>query len=387
MRPMSWTPRDLARLALASLVLAVSAPAARADVPAGYKGKPFDPATAGGKGVIPATVKAGPYAVPGRIDLINYDLGGVGVAYDCAHHEVKGGFGYRTDTPTATLSLTAPSKPDLWYQAGAALDGTPYPSATTEDFYVGAIDAGDWFNYTIDVKTAGTYAVSSTWSTGNGPPGAGAGDGSMGVQISINGALAASWQATFPDLTKANYHNWKPYPSFATLTLEAGLQVLKIQSTKDHFNFDYLELALADADAGVAGAPDGAAGAGGGGTAGAAATGGASSASGVAGAAGVAGASGAGGARGAAGTSGAAGSSSQAGASGAPPGAAGASASTGSGAAPATGTGGAGPPGAAPSGGGCGCALASPDPRSALGVLLGCVACAALARARRRTRS
>src|SRR6516162_3250839 len=106
------------------LVLLFAAPPARADVPAGYKGKPFDPVSAGGKGVIPASVAAGPYAVPGRIDLINYDLGGVGVAYDCAHHEVKGGFGYRTDTPTATLSLTASSKGDVWYQAGAALDGT-----------------------------------------------------------------------------------------------------------------------------------------------------------------------------------------------------------------------------------------------------------------------
>src|SRR5262249_59308145 len=136
-----------ARLAIAATLSCLLAPrAARADVPAGYKGRPFDPVVAGGKGVIPATVTAGPYVVPGRIDLINYDLGGVGVAYDCAHHEVKGGDGYRTDVPTASLSLTAASKMDVWYGAGAPLDGTRYPSPTSEDFYVGALEAGDWFN-------------------------------------------------------------------------------------------------------------------------------------------------------------------------------------------------------------------------------------------------
>ncbi|HVU52561.1 MAG TPA: hypothetical protein VHL80_17900, partial [Polyangia bacterium] len=249
-------PALLVTTALVPLVVA-SAPA-RAAVPAGYKGTPFDPALAGGKGVIPATVKAGPYAIPGRLDLINYDLGGVGVAYDCTHHEVKGGDGYRTDQPTASLSLTAASKMDVFYGAGAPLDGTPYPGATGEDFYVGALDAGDWFNYTVDVQTAGTYSLSSTWATGNGPPGGMGGDGSMGLQISVNGTMMVDWTAAFPDYqTKANYHFWKPYPDFATLTLEAGLQVIKLQLTASHLNLDYLDFALVGADGGAAGAGGG----------------------------------------------------------------------------------------------------------------------------------
>jgi hypothetical protein len=69
-------------------------------------------------GIIPATVKAGPYAVPGRIDLVNYDLGGEGVAYHSeAHHTTKDGDGYRDDRPTATMCKTATSKPDLWYDS------------------------------------------------------------------------------------------------------------------------------------------------------------------------------------------------------------------------------------------------------------------------------
>ena len=169
---------------------------ARAAVPADYKGTPFNPAMAGGGTVIPTTVKPGPYAIPGRLDLINYDFGGEGVAYTATHHEVKNGAGYRTDGVTATFSLTAASKPDLWYGTGTAMDGTAYPSATTADFYVGALDMGDWFNYTVDVKTAGTYSVSSTWATGNGPAGGQGGDGSMGLQIFVNGTMMVDWKAT-----------------------------------------------------------------------------------------------------------------------------------------------------------------------------------------------
>jgi hypothetical protein len=247
--------RTILVMMAAGLLLGTSA---RADVPAGYKGKPFDPAVAGGAGIIPATVKAGPYVIPGRLDFVNYDLGGETVAYSVDHHETKNGAGYRTDVPVATFSLTAQSKMDVWYDTGGALDGTFYPSATTEDFYDGALDANDWFNYTVDVQTAGTYTLSTTFASGNGPPGGEGGDGTMGLQISVNGTMMVDWKDSFPDFaTKANYHNWKPYPAFATLTLDKGLQVLKFQCTANHLNLDYVQFALAGADGGAS--PDAAA--------------------------------------------------------------------------------------------------------------------------------
>src|SRR5580700_3942553 len=101
--------RLLRRIVLPWVVGAVSAlsvTSARGDIPTGYKGMPFDPAVAGGP-KCPATVKAGPYTIPGRLDFVNYDLGGDGVSYHTGDHITKGGTGYRTDTPTATLSLTA----------------------------------------------------------------------------------------------------------------------------------------------------------------------------------------------------------------------------------------------------------------------------------------
>jgi hypothetical protein len=236
----------LVLVATGSLPLVVEA-SARADIPVGYKGLPFDPAVAGGKGIIPPTVVAGPYTIPGRIDFVNYDMGGEMVAFHTGDHILdKGGAGYRTDMPQATLSKTDQTSPSLWYDTGnPALDGTFYPSPTTADFYIGAVQVGDWVNFTVNVQTAGTYYLSSTWASGNGPPGGEGGNGTMGLEVFSNGTMLATWATVFPNYqTKASSDNWVPYPNFATATLPAGLQVIKMQSTTKHLNLDYVEFTL-----------------------------------------------------------------------------------------------------------------------------------------------
>ena len=90
-------------------------------------------------------------------------MGGEGVGYHSTEHYTdKNGDGYRIDRPTATMCMTDVSRNDLWYDTGTALDGQMYPDATTHDFYIGSIHPGDWFNYTVNVKTAGTYSMSGT---------------------------------------------------------------------------------------------------------------------------------------------------------------------------------------------------------------------------------
>jgi len=275
--PRRNTQLDFASVAACALFFARPA---LADIPAGYAGKPFDPAVAGGP-KCPPGVTAGPYAIPGRIDFVNYDLGGDGVAYHTGDHITKGGTGYRTDTPTATFSLTSdcipnggpPTCTNVWYDTDPTLDGTPYPSPTTADFSVGAVQDGDWFNVTVDVATAGTYSLSSTWATGNGPPGGEGGNGDMGLQVFSNGTQLATWSAVFPNYnTEADFHHWKSYPSFATVTLAAGPQVIKLQSGAKHLQLDYVQFSLVTGDGGLDNG-DGAAGAGSGSTASSGATG------------------------------------------------------------------------------------------------------------------
>jgi MYXO-CTERM domain-containing protein len=250
--------RDFVSLAVGAIALSLGV-LARADIPAGYAGKPFDPAVAGGP-KCPATVKAGPYTIPGRLDFVNYDMGGDGIAYHTGDHLTKGGTGYRIDMPTATLSWTAdcipnggpPTCTNVWYDTSATLDGTPYPSATTSDFTIGSVQDGDWFNFTVNVETTGTYSLSSTWASGNGPPGGEGGNGDMGLEVFSNGTKLATWTAVFPDYnTEADFHHWVAYPNFATVTLTAGPQVIKLQSGAKHLQLDYVEFTLGASDGGT----------------------------------------------------------------------------------------------------------------------------------------
>src|SRR5450432_759502 len=388
-RPSSLSP--LLRCLLCGAAAFLFGTPALGAVPADYKGMPFDPMVEGGVGIIPTTVKAGPYAIPGRIDFVNYDMGGSDVSFHAGDHITsKSGAGYRKGGDVATFSKTSLASKDVWYDSGTAMDGMTYPDATTQDFYIGAVQVNDWFDFTVDVKTAGTYSVSSTWSSGNGPPGGEGGDGSMGLQIYANGTKLADWKSSFPDFqNKASFHFWKPYPSFATVTLEAGLQVLKLQSTSKHLNLDYVQFDLMGADGGTstgaAGSTDAGSTGAGGASGAAGATAGAAGATGTGGSTtGTAGAMGGGGSTGAAGD-GAAGSTS-AGSAGASGGAgatgAGTAGVTGGGSAGTTGSGGTAPKHA--SGGGCAFAGATSPTRGALGVGLSLIALGLLVRARRR---
>jgi MYXO-CTERM domain-containing protein len=381
----------------ATLVLLVPllvAPAARADIPVGYMGKPFDPLVAGGP-KLPAGVKGGPYAIPGRLDFINYDMGGDGVAYHAGDHIAKGGAGYRIDGQTATLSWTGQCIPNVagqacmnvWYDTSATLDGTPFPSATTTDFSIGAVQNGDWFNLTVNVATSGTYSLSSTWASGEGPPGGEGGNGSMGLAVFSNNVQIATWSAIFPNFNMyADFHHWKAYPSFATVTLTAGLQVIKMQSKAKHLQLDYVQFDLVGADGGAP-APDGGAPADGGVTgAGGSGAGGTTGAAGTSGTAGTTAAAGTSGGTAGTGATGAAGTASGTGSAGS--GGAGTTGAAGTIGGTATGAAGTGTKAKAGNGGGCSCTLAASGGAGAAASFLAVAAIALglIGRTRRRRR-
>jgi hypothetical protein len=142
---------------------------------------------------------------------------------------------------------------DVWYDTGdPTIDGTLYPNAMQSDVYIGAVRPGDWVNITVNVMTAGTYQVGSTWASGNGNPGGEGGNGDMELQVSVNGTMMLDWKDVFPNYnTTADFHHWKPYPNMGTVTLQAGMQVIKLLSVNPHLNLDYIEFDLLGADGGI----------------------------------------------------------------------------------------------------------------------------------------
>jgi hypothetical protein len=104
----------------------------------------------------------------------------------------------------------------------------------------------------VNVETTGTYSLSSTWATGSGPPGGEGGNGDMGLSILSNNTKLATWSAVFPNFdTEADYHHWRAYPNFATVTLTAGAQVIELQSESTALQLDYVQFSLVTGDGGT----------------------------------------------------------------------------------------------------------------------------------------
>ncbi len=338
---------------LLAISFAVVAPA-HADIPAGYAGTPY---------------KGTATPLPGRVDFENFDLGGYNVGFKTEHHLAGAPIGcsggdYRTDADQPTMCKT-----NQGTEVDKYADGTLYPSPTnTVSYYVGAIRPGDWLQVTVNVKTAGTYKLSSTFA-------------SDADKIDLTLQLNAVEKLHYTTNAGGGYHQWVPAPLFAEVQLDAGVQVLKLICNREHVNADYIQFSLVT-PSGLDDGNTGAGGAGTGGSGGAVGAGGAPSA-GAAGAvsAGTGGASSAGDS---AGGASAAGASSTAGSS-----AAGAATTAGAGAAsssagaPSTVT----PVGNSPADSGCGCRIGAPvSSRAMQGLWLAAIA-AVLAVVRRRRRT
>lgn len=239
-----------------ALVVGLFAARAHAAVPAGYTGTPF---------------KGTPWPIPGRIDFENFDEGGQDVSWKVDDHTGNFGEGgcaangHREGIhPQLCQTNTNPGEVDT-FTAGPMM-GQKYPSdAMPQSIYIGYTHAVDWVKLTVNVSVAGTYKLSSTWAS---EPGGAEG---IHVQVSMNDMLKAD--AKMPGT--GGYHNWVLYPDFATVELEAGVQVLQFNAKSQHLNYDYLQLSRVLPAGGV---DDGSGSSSGGGTGagGAAGTGGAS---------------------------------------------------------------------------------------------------------------
>src|SRR5271154_2667228 len=147
-----------------------------------------------------------PAAVPGTVYAANYDTGGQGVAYNVT--SVNGSANsYRSD--------------------GVDLETTTDTSPTTaagNGYDIGWTTGGQWFNYTVNVATAGTYTVSVRASSPYGITDALHIDNSSGTNLS--GSVAVP-----------NTGGYGTYASVtASVTLPAGQQTLTIDQDDNGWN-------------------------------------------------------------------------------------------------------------------------------------------------------
>jgi hypothetical protein len=191
-------------------------------VPADYQGKAFQD----------SVYKAGPQSIPGILQCALYDLGGEGVAYhdtDAINH----GSGELNVQPNHQRPHAGPY---IWgFRKDEGMDVSyvkdfadlNHPNAVTPPvnlFYIGWTADGEWCNYTVDVKTVGTYKVRALYS-----------NQANTIIFDINRKPAATCK--LPVATDG-FHTWN-YAEIGTITFgQAGLQLLTFHyNTGNNFAF------------------------------------------------------------------------------------------------------------------------------------------------------
>lgn len=156
--------------------------------------------------------KGEPLAVPGKIEVEDFDVPGKGKNED--------------GTSNASYSDDGENHGDSQYRKETGAD--LYEKAT--GVVMGYNNTGDWFEYTINVAEAGEYtAVASVATKGEGA-----------FTLSIDGKVIAEFSVTgesFDDFSEVS----------EKVTLPAGKHVLRLDVTKEFFDIDYIQFVKGDA--------------------------------------------------------------------------------------------------------------------------------------------
>ena len=166
-------------------------------------------------------------AVPGTVQAANYDTGGQGVAYNVTSTNGSAN-SYRSDgidleTTADTLDTTV---------AGGADD-------------MGWTTAGQWFKYTVNVATAGTYSVAFRVSSPYG----------LTDALHIANAAGTNLSGAVAVPNTGGYETWTTVD--ASVTLPAGQQTLTVNQDSNGWNFHYMGFTLSSGGGGSGGGSGG----------------------------------------------------------------------------------------------------------------------------------
>jgi len=159
-------------------------------------------------------------AVPGTVQAANYDTGGQGVAYNVTAANGTAN-SYRSDG--VDLETTADTQDTT--AAGGAYD-------------MGWTTPGQWFKYTVNVATAGTYSVAFRVSSPYGITDA----------LHIANAAGTNLSGSVAVPNTGGYETWTSVT--ASVVLPAGQQTLTIDQDTNGWNFHFLTFTLTSAGGG-----------------------------------------------------------------------------------------------------------------------------------------
>jgi hypothetical protein len=209
--------------------------------PDNYKGRSFQD----------ATHTSGPQTIPGRLEAALYDMGGEGIAYHDVD-EINHGSGVlnyepgqcEEGVPAYVCHFREHEGVDLSYvKKKADLSHPNLVAPEWQQSYIGWTEDGEWTNYTVDVKRAGTYRIVAMYSYT-----------AQTISFSLNDKPAADCKLPLDPTTRFSiweypewmvWHIWNKADCGEINFPRAGLQVLTLHY-KHGNNLAYFDFAPAD---------------------------------------------------------------------------------------------------------------------------------------------
>jgi hypothetical protein len=199
-----------------------------------YKGVPYHD----------SRYQGGPQKIPGQVLCAYYDLGGEGVAYHDSDPQNHGSGGLNPADGTYLNEFRMHEGVDTSYtkfdRKPTQIDDNPFNKVVPprEMLYVGWTVPGEWFNITVDVAHAGTYAADFLYTSNHGGT----------ISIDVNGKDAtgpltiASTKDPAEPVAWRQWHHWNLASRLFKVPLSKGLNVLTVHIlTEGAMNLAYFD--------------------------------------------------------------------------------------------------------------------------------------------------
>jgi len=156
--------------------------------------------------------KTGPFAIPGTLQVEFYDKGGEGAAYHDNDSENQGDANYRSSDGVDIVNGNG----------GKA---------------IGYTNTGEWVEYTINVKEAGTYDYKATVSSGTTNSG-------FSINLKENGTITKLADVKVPQTGSNDWGTYTTVSGTFSKPLEVGEQILRLTITGSSCNIDKIQFSL-----------------------------------------------------------------------------------------------------------------------------------------------
>ena len=201
-----------------------------------------------------AVYQGGPQVIPGRVQNEYYDTMDIsaeqkaaGAGEDVTYHDtdkVNSGSGTLNGKGSYRNEFRMFESPDISYvkfdHAGVQIDDSPFnrvkPDA--DGIYLGWIAPGEWVNYTVVVKRAGTYSITTSYTSNFGGH---ISFDSEGSDVSGPIEIPSTFDQADP-IEWRQAHHWNKISRVGRIRLREGRQVLTLRFIDQPvMNFDYME--------------------------------------------------------------------------------------------------------------------------------------------------